>query len=456
MSYPTDNPEIERYEIEPEVDYRRYLYALVRHYRLIVIFTIVSAGFALVRLRSQIDVYTSTAQIMVQNESYTLGRNPYFRMPNTIDPDMIRLWMLSSPVMNKINSILGPEAQTNMLGYSINFPMRDQRDTSDTLLVIVSAKAREPSLAHRMADAMISAFRSQLMDNQLQKARESMSWMAEQLADQKKKVEEAEARFQEYKETIQVVSFEEQRNSESSRILKATAEMNDIKNLRMQLEVDYRKLADALAKNHDISDLTFKSQDIEPVTSLIRDYNTLQVQKQEKLKVFKSKHPEIIDLDSQMETLRSRIETEKNNVVSSFQIRLQTLRERENVLLQAIEDYKKSAQVISEKEWQYRILERELRTNEELYHGLLNELQGTDLRAKIESTTVTVVEPPFVPVAPDPRHSIRSLLKAILLGLAAGAIVALVLDFFETSIRSPEELEHRLGIPVVGVIPEKE
>ncbi len=349
MSVPLENEGFERIENEPEIDFRRYYFVLLRHYRMIVIFAIVSAVFAVVRLQSQEDVYTSVAQIMIENESYSLGRNPYFRLPNSIDSEMIRLWMMSSPVMSKISAQLGPEVLNGMMGFNISFPIREQQENSTALLALVSASAREPQLAYRMADAMITAFRSQLMDNQLQKTKESMAWMAERLTDQKKKVEEAEARFQEYKQTIQVVSFEEQRSAESSKILKASSEVNDIINLRLQLEVDYRKLSEAMAKNHDISDLTFKSQNIEPVTGLIRDYNTLIVQKQEKLKVFKSKHPEITELEAQLQTLRSRIETEKQNVVSSFQIRLQTLIEREGVLSKSIEEYKKSAQDIAEK-----------------------------------------------------------------------------------------------------------
>ena len=456
MNAPGSNQDIERFEMEPEIDFQRYFYVLLRHYRMILLFTLISVGLTIVRLRSHVDTFTSVAQIVVQNESYSAGQYPYYRMVKTLDPDMVTLWMLSSPVMQKINALLGPEAQTSMRGFNVSIPRRRDDQPSDTLLVVVSTSALNPQLAHQMANAMITSFRSQLMDNQLQKARESMAWMAERLADQKKKVEEAESRFQEYKQTIQVVSFEEQREAESSKILKAAAEVNEITNLRLQLEVDHRKLSDAMTRSFEISDLTFKSQSIEPVTTLIREYNTLVVQKQEKSKVFKSKHPEILELDAQMQTLRARIESEKQNVVSASRIRLQTLLDRETVLNQTIEEYKQSAQEISEKEWQYRILERELLTNEELYHGLLTELQGTDLRGKIESTSVTVVEPPSIPSKPDPRNILRSLLKAMLLGLFLGIGLALALDFFETSIRSPEELERKLGIPVIGVIPEKE
>ncbi|MBN1879747.1 hypothetical protein JW823_06520 [bacterium] len=456
MTTHRENQDFDLQVPELELDFRRYLYVLIRHYRMILLFTIVSLSFSIVKLKSHVDVYTSVAQIMVQNESYSPLQNPYYRMVRIVDPKMVRLWMLSSPVMQKIHATLGQDAAQNMRGFNLSFPGSDSDRNTDTLLVTLSASALEPDLAHRMANAMITSFRSQLMDNQLQKARESMTWMAERLADQKKKVEEAEARFQEYKQTIQVVSFEDQRAAESSKILKAAAEVNDITNTRLQLEVDYRKLSEALSGGYDVSDLTFKSQNIEPVTGLIRDYNTLLVQKQEKQKIFKSKHPEITELDAQMQTLRARIESEKQNVVSSFRIRLQTLRDRENILNQTIDDYKKSAQDISEKEWQYRILERELLTNEELYHSLLTELQGTDLRGKIESTSVTVVEPPNVPAFPDPRNVIQSLIKAALVGLFLGIGLAVALDFFETSIRSPEELERHLGIPVVGVIPENE
>ncbi|MCD4653436.1 hypothetical protein K8T06_05835, partial [bacterium] len=380
----------------------------------------------------------------------------YYRRGAGVDSEMIRLWMLSSPVMNKIRGALGDKAQKGILGFDINFPIQSQLEGSNALLVSIKASAREPQLAYNMADAMITSFRSQLMDNQLSKTQQSMAWMVERLADQKNKVEEAETKFQEYKQSIQVVSFEDQRKAEASKIIRAASDMDELANRRIQLEVEYQKLSNAVNKGQEVSDLTFKSQDIDPIPSLLQEFNTLQVSMQEKLKVFKSKHPEITTLNSELLSLRARIETEKQNAVMSFSIRIRTLKDRERVLLDAVNEYKDEAQDISDKEWQYRILERDLLINEELYHSLVKELEGTDLRGKIKSTSITVIEPPYVPVLPNSKNIVRSILKALLIGLFLGCGLVLAMDFLEMSIRSPDELERYLGIAVIGVIPEKD
>ena len=442
---------------EPEIDYRQYIYVLMLHYRLIVVFVVISVMLAAVKLNMREDVFTSQASIMIEKEPSSIGRDRYlYRRSSGLDANMIKLWMTSSPVMSKVRNILGDSVGGGMLGYNIKFPILSQLEDTDSLLVLIKASARNPKLAYGMSSAMITAFRSQLMDNQLQKATESMAWMVERLADQKNKVEEAEARFQEYKQSIQVVSFEDQRSAQSSKILRAASELDDVTSQRVRLDIDYSKLSKALGKGQEVSDLTFLSQNIDPITSLLQEYNTLAVEKQEKLKVFKSKHPEITELDSRLQTLRARIEREKENAVTSLGLKIQNLKEREALLKQTIDENKKKAQEISDKEWQYRILERELSINEELYHSLVTELEGTDLRGKIESTTITVIEPPYEPSMPDPKNTIRSLLKALAIGLVLGCGVVLAMDFLETTIRSPEELERRLGIPVVGVIPEKE
>lgn len=455
MSRPLGNEELEAFRSEPEFDFRRYFFVFLRYYRLILLFIILSIAFTAVSLRNNEDVFSSFAQIVIEKEPYTFG-TPYFRMPKGIDANMIQMWMYSPPVMEKIYAILGETPAEDMRGYNVSFPIRDQMEQSDTLLVSIRARAKNPDLAFKMSDAMITAFQSQLMDNQLQKTRASMAWMVERLADQKKKVETAEQRFQEYKQSIQVLSFEDQRAAETTKILNVQNELNLITNQRLQLEVDYNKLNNALRKSREISDLTFKSQNVDPITGLLQEYNTIHVQKQEKLKVFKSKHPEILDLDTQLQTLRARIEKEKRNAVTSLQISLQTLQERESVLSRSMGEHRQRAQEIAQNEWQYRILERELLTNEELYHSLMTEIEGTDLRGKIESTSVTVINPPSMPPVPDPKGHLRNFLKAILIGLVLGAGLALTLDYFEMSIRTPEELERRLGIPVIGVIPEKD
>ena len=42
---------------------------------------------------------------------------------------------------------------------------------------------------------------------------------------------------------------------------------------------------------------------------------------------------------------------------------------------------------------------------------------------------------------------------SLVLGLMAGVLAAFVLEFFDTSIKTPEDVEKYLGLPVLGILP---
>lgn len=58
--------------------------------------------------------------------------------------------------------------------------------------------------------------------------------------------------------------------------------------------------------------------------------------------------------------------------------------------------------------------------------------------------------PPTNPVKPKPKLNIAI---SLVLGLMIGAFTAFVMEFFDTSIKSPEDVAKYLGLPVIGNIP---
>jgi capsular polysaccharide biosynthesis protein len=79
----------------------------------------------------------------------------------------------------------------------------------------------------------------------------------------------------------------------------------------------------------------------------------------------------------------------------------------------------------------------------------INEVEPTDQANQV----ISVYEPAKTPAAPDPSDLMRNVILAGLLGLVlAGGLVAL-LEHLDLSFRSIADVEHRLELPVLGVIP---
>ena len=108
---------------------------------------------------------------------------------------------------------------------------------------------------------------------------------------------------------------------------------------------------------------------------------------------------------------------------------------------------------LNEQAVQYNILRREHETNRELYDGLLQRMKEIGVAAGVQENTIAVIDEALQPGGPFKPNLGRNLSIAIALGLLAGVALALILEFFDSTIRRTEDIEALTGRPVLGLVP---
>lgn len=101
----------------------------------------------------------------------------------------------------------------------------------------------------------------------------------------------------------------------------------------------------------------------------------------------------------------------------------------------------------------YNILRREVDTNRALYDALLQRYKEISAAAGITANNISVVDradPPIGTVSPRP---LLNLALSIISGLLLGAALVFLRENFDDAIRSAEDVERKLGLPAIGVIP---
>lgn len=70
---------------------------------------------------------------------------------------------------------------------------------------------------------------------------------------------------------------------------------------------------------------------------------------------------------------------------------------------------------------------------------------------KVENVQIIdIAQAPKTPISPRPKLNMAI---AAVLGLMAGVFIAFLIEFLDNSIKTPEEIEKHLGLPVMGAIP---
>jgi capsular exopolysaccharide synthesis family protein len=180
----------------------------------------------------------------------------------------------------------------------------------------------------------------------------------------------------------------------------------------------------------------------------------LQAEYQDNLKVYKPGYPKMQRLQGQINKIQQEIDNEVANVRSSVRVNYEAAYSNELLLAEEFEKAKQGVLALQDSSIEYRILEREVDTNRELYEGLLQRYKEVGVAGGVGSNNVTVVDPAQVPQYKFKPNMGKNVFLATLFGLFGGIALAFFLEHMDDTIKVPEQLENSLRLSTLGVIPQ--
>ena len=126
---------------------------------------------------------------------------------------------------------------------------------------------------------------------------------------------------------------------------------------------------------------------------------------------------------------------------------------REETLLGNVNQLRREGQDLNEKEIEYQTLARDSDSNQQLYDGLLKRLKETGVAGGLETNNVRILEEAVVPRFPIRPNKTLNLMVSVIVCLIAAIGVAFGIEYFDTTVKSPDDVERYLGLPVIGIVP---
>ena len=202
----------------------------------------------------------------------------------------------------------------------------------------------------------------------------------------------------------------------------------------------------------------------------------LQLERDALIQDYKPTNRRVRDLDEQIRVTQERLDaaesrvasinkTEINQVHQELKARLlgaradlRGARARYGSLGAQVASHRQRLDELSQKGLMTDALRREARAAEDAYMLYQKKHEEARISAAMDQTIVNVslaqpAERPLKPVAP--RKALNMLL-ALVLGLTGGLGLAFVAEYFDHSFTTGYDLETRLGIPLLGAIPDQD
>jgi capsular exopolysaccharide synthesis family protein len=317
----------------------------------------------------------------------------------------------------------------------------------DTQLIEIAIEHPNPRLAADMVNNMMELFLQTGMQSQMNTLQSAEQFLDKQIDAAKIKLERSEKELNEFARQTGIISLDSKLNLIMRQLEEINAALSQAVTVRIAKEALYRQSETEGGESLP----TVMNNAL--MNDLKKQYNELQAQYQELSTVFKDEYPKVKKLKAQMQEVRNSYDKELKRVVDSIRLEYEGALANEERLQKNAETQKQLAIELNDKATQYKILEREVLSNKEVYNSLLTrskEISATVGGDAGHNEIIDTARPPLEPYKPKVR---LNLLLGILLGTFGGVGLAFLLEYMDNTVKNPDEFTQRYRIPVLGMIP---
>ena len=323
----------------------------------------------------------------------------------------------------------------------------------NTRLVAVKFEHASPGLAAEVANALARQYVKHNLDIKLRGAQEAMAWLNEQMTSLRVKVQESSVALQNYRVKAGIMGLQEQRQITAQKIMDFNKQYLEAQAQRLSVEAKMTELQRITADRGGAQTI-FTVADSPLIQKLKQEASELEVTRAKLSRTYKEKHPEILKVDAQIEQVNQKIDAEIKTMLRAVQTEFRVARAREETLLGNVNRLRGEAQELNEKEIQYLNLQRDADSNQQLYEAVLKRLKETGVTGGLETNNVSVIEEAVTPRLPIRPRKVVNLLVAVVVGVLIGVGTALTIEYFDTTVKTPDDVERYLGLPVIGIVPQ--
>jgi uncharacterized protein involved in exopolysaccharide biosynthesis len=325
----------------------------------------------------------------------------------------------------------------------------------NTRLILIKVEQPDPALAAEIANAVCAAYVQYNLELRMKGATEAVSWLTDEASRLRTKVQESAAALQNYRVKAGILGLEEQRKITAQKIMDFNKGYLEAQAQRLSTEAKLQQVTQ-IANDKAGAQMMFTVANSALIEKLRGEASDLEVERSKLLRVYKDKHPEILKIDARIQQVQQRLDAEIQNMVRAVQAEYKVAKAREDTLFNNVAQMRRDGQDLNEKEIQYLALQRESETNQQLYDSVVKRLKETGVTGGLETNNVRVVEAATAPTAPIRPRKIWNLGLSVAVGLGLGIALAAALEYFDTTVRTPDDVERYLGLPVIGIVPKFE
>ncbi|MCW5889156.1 MAG: polysaccharide biosynthesis tyrosine autokinase [bacterium] len=336
---------------------------------------------------------------------------------------------------------VAPELITTYLDYL------GAAEVRGTDLVDITFSTPAPSLSAFLAAAHTQAYieandEARLVTNVTAKA-----FLGEQLREARDKIDRAEAALRAFAAEHPSVAIDQEHKVVTQRIVELSTLLTKAEGTRLAFETRYEFLT---RKDADPTAYFLDAAGVQKLRLALLDLDARRASMADRIG---ANHPEMVALDLQRAALAKQRDAEVKREVAAVRAKHQAHELREQRLREKVEQQELAALKLQGMAARYELLKKDVGTARSLRDSLLKQQMETAVNSELTPTNVRIVDRAEVPLfAAKPNVKLNVVLGAFL-GVLFAVGATLVANYFDSSVKSSEEVETLLQLPTLAVIP---
>lgn len=329
----------------------------------------------------------------------------------------------------------------------------------DSRLVQIVVEDQEPERAALLANEVADAYMAENLALKLRVTESASRWLEDRLVDleQKNKVSElAVYDFKKEKDML-TTSLEDRASMVSQRLTTYNGALTQVRTRIAELKARVDTLEHARSQSKDDNLRWAEGFSMGEKSPLVETIKVSVVQQRNECATLGTRylpdHPKLAECNQKLASAEHELGRELGNLVHSAQLDLEQAQAEEKNLLALFEAAKQEGFDVNKKQIEFDRLKRESDNDRRLYDLVLKRMKDIELSGLLRTTNVRVLDPArpsYIPVRPDLS---RALTLALLVGLLLGLGLALLLEVMDNSVFSQLDVEQRVGVPFLGLVP---
>lgn len=324
----------------------------------------------------------------------------------------------------------------------------------DTQLVELSYESNRPELAARIANGYAEVFIEWGIENRTSTVGKASSFLSAQIETLRQEIEERQKQLNAYAGDSEF-SLDPDGEALIERRQTLEKQYNAVVAERIKKEAAYGELQNLPAET------VANTGSGGTVGELRAEIFRLEGEYRSKLDTFEPSWPDMVELreaiDDKKSQLQRLVSETYQEALAQARAELQKARREESTLEEELQRIAADARLQNSAALEYTNQRTYIETRRELLGELVKRQSETEVASRVQTSqesNVRIVDRAVVPTRPFKPSLQGDLSKALVLGLLFGVGVALVLEYLDRTVKTPEELEQLLRLPTLAVIPD--